>query len=782
MNGVSPAGTPAWAGGAYSIKRHGVTITNCDSEPIQTPGCIQSHGALLVVRPGDLTILQASEGCERWLGRAPEDLLGQPITAVFGREGAARLERALADEPVERNPLYVFSLPAREGEPPLDVSIHTTGGVAVLEIESTGRGAPPVEPDYYGLLKKTVARFQTASTLRELCQIAAAEVHAMTGLDRVMIYRFHADHHGEVFAESKRADMGSFLGLHYPADDIPRPAREMFKRIWIRPVPDARAEVMELRPLVNPDTGQPLDMTHCALRGPSVMYTEYLANMGVAASLTMPILPEGELWGLIACHHGTPTRFPFQLRAACELAAQTLSLQLREAEEREHFEYRRKIDRTHSRIVAAAAHRGSLAALTEGSPNLLEGIHSGGAAVFHHDRWWRAGQTPTDDQLDALAAWLVERPELRSSSRPVYATDALACDYPGAAEIVDVASGVLAVPFSRSRPNLIVWFRPETIREVSWGGDPHDKPVVPGPQGPRLTPRRSFDLFVESVRQRGAPWTMMEIDAALRLRLLAMEVVVARAERLAELNAELYRSNEELDAFAHVVSHDLKEPLRGILKYAGHLQESSEGGGPWSEEDRAHLERLVRLTTRMTGLLDSLLQLSRVGRLGLADEEVDLDEVLGEALEIVTARSDGNEIVVPRPLPTVRCDRVRVREVLVNLLSNALKYSDKPVRRVEIGYLTPGEATSIGEVPPERAGHLVVYVRDNGIGIERRYFEHVFKMFKRLHGRDAFGGGTGAGLAIVRKLVERHGGQVWIDSTPGEGATFYFSLPAAEGK
>ncbi len=320
----NPAQSPSplpWADGAYSIKRHGVSITNCDSEPVQTPGCIQRHGVLLVLRLNDLTILQVSENSRVHLGHSPEELLGQPIAKVVGEAGAVQLREFLAKEPVERNPLYIFTLPAHAGAAEsLDVTVHTTDGLVLLECEAMGRSQAPVERDYYDLMKKAVARLQSAQSLAGFCQAVTAEVRAFTGLDRVMVYRFHEDFHGEVFAESRREDLPGWLGLHYPAEDIPKPAREIFKRIWIRPLPAVGAPVMELVPLANPDTGKPLTMTHCALRGASIMYVEYLQNMGVAATLTMPILCEGELWGLIACHHYTPTHFPYQLRAACKPA------------------------------------------------------------------------------------------------------------------------------------------------------------------------------------------------------------------------------------------------------------------------------------------------------------------------------------------------------------------------------------------------------------------------------------------------------------------------------
>jgi len=455
MNQIpSDLSLPPWDGQPYSIKRHGVTITNCDSEPVQTPGCVQAHGAMLVLRPTDLTILQASENTDRLLGHPADTLLNKSVRAAIGPDGEASLKAFLATEPTDRNPLYVFTLPARHDMPPLDVTAHTVDGVTIVEFEATGRTGAG-EPDYYALVKKTVARLQTAGTLRQFCDVAADEVRALTGLDRVMIYRFHADGHGEVFAESKRADLDPWLGLHYPAGDFPQPAREIFKQIWARPTPDVSGDLAELVPLTNPDTGRPLTMTHCALRGASVMYTEYLKNMKVTAGLTMPIRRGGELWGLIACHHyAGPKHVPYQVRAACEFFAQVVSLQYQAAEDREHLVYRLKLDGVHHQLVAQAAQEGGLAAMTDGTPTLLDAVDAGGAALFHGDRWWRVGTTPSEAELESLGKWLNERPEFASPTRPLYATDSLPRDYPPAAAFSAVASGLLAVPLSRTHRNL----------------------------------------------------------------------------------------------------------------------------------------------------------------------------------------------------------------------------------------------------------------------------------------------------------------------------------------
>jgi two-component system, chemotaxis family, sensor kinase Cph1 len=754
-----------WAEGAYSIKRHGVSLTNCDSEPVQTPGCSQAHGVVLVLRVSDLTILQVSENAVEHLGLRPDELLGASIAMVVADAGARRLRECLEKEPIERNPLYLFTLPARDGAAALDLSLHTIDGVAVLECEPTADAAAAA-PDYYALVKKSVARMQAAETLVDFSRIVTEEVRALTGLDRVMIYRFHPDFHGEVVGESKRDDLNPWLGLHYPAEDIPRPAREVFKKIWVRPLPDAAAPVMELVPLVNPDTRRSLTMTHCALRGASVMYTEYLQNMGVAASLTLSLLVDGELWGLIACHHLTPTAFPYQMRAACEFVAQVASLQVRAVEQRESLAYRLQLEEVHNRLVGQAANDAGLASMTLGTPDLLDAMHATGAAVFHSDRWWSVGDTPSDSQLADLKVWLDARPEFQSATRPVFSTDSLALDYPPGAAFATVASGVLALPLARNKGSVIAWFRPETIRTVEWGGDPHAKPTTTGPHGPRLTPRKSFELFTESVKNRAVPWKHVEIEAVLRLRVLIMELVVSRADHLAELNVDLARSNEELDAFAYVASHDLKEPLRGISKYTHQLLESAVSD---DLEARQRLDGLMRLTLRMDSLLDSLLHFSRVGRATLQFQTVDLNDVLDEAMEMVAARRQEVPTTIRRPhtLPQVECDRMRVREIFVNLLANAMKYNERSPRDIEIGWHA------------DESQGPVFFVRDNGIGIEPRHFDLIFKMFKRLHGRAAYGGGSGAGLTIVHRLVEQHRGRVWLESTPGEGTTFYFTLGPA---
>jgi light-regulated signal transduction histidine kinase (bacteriophytochrome) len=612
--------------------------------------------------------------------------------------------------------------------------------------------------DYYGLVKKALPRLQKARTVVELAEAAAAQVRQISGFDRVMVYQFNADGHGTVIAEDRREDLVPFLGLHYPASDIPKQARRLYLLNPLRILADVEHDAADLIPMLNPDTGQPLDMSYCVLRSPSPIHIEYLKNMGVSATLTISLIENGQIWGLIACHHDSPRAVPYDVRTACEFLGQIVSLQLAGKQSGEDLQYRSRLQSTQTQLVEAMSRAERYQqGLTEEAFNILDFVDAGGAAVYVDGECHRLGNAPPERFIHELTDWLADAVE-----EDVWMTDALPDLFPGATAHKDTASGLLAIAITREPQNYLLWFRPEVLHTVNWAGDPN-KPVAAAPDGSqRLSPRGSFALWKETVRLRSLPWKQAERDAADDFRRALVEVVLRKAEEVARLNAVLARSNSELDSFAYIASHDLKEPLRGIHNYAHFLQEDY--ADRLDDEGREKLAILGRLTVRMDALIDTLLAYSRVGRLELNLEPCDLNVVLKDVLEDLQFRlaESGTEVRVPRVLPTVVCDRIQVSEIFSNLISNAAKYNDKLDKWVEIGY--------------QEDSATVLYVRDNGIGIRERHFETVFRIFKRLHGRDEYSGGTGAGLTIARKIAERHGGRLWLESTPGEGTVFYFTL------
>ena len=242
------------------------------------------------------------------------------------------------------------------------------------------------------------------------------------------------------------------------------------------------------------------------------------------------------------------------------------------------------------------------------------------------------------------------------------------------------------------------------------------------------------------------------------------------------MNLELARSNADLDDFAYIASHDLKEPLRGIANYSQFLAEDY--GDKLDDQGKRQLQTLRDLCNRMEDLIDALLHFSRVGRSELAVRPTNLDELLADVLKLMHVTMAEQRVEVhAEPLPTIKCDSVRVGELLRNLISNAIKYNDKPEKYVEIGCLRANELSEPPKSETQKnGGPYVFYVRDNGIGIREKHLESVFRIFKRLHSRDKFGGGTGAGLTFAKQIAERHGGRIWAESSVGVGTTFFFTL------
>jgi light-regulated signal transduction histidine kinase (bacteriophytochrome) len=721
-------------------------LTHCDREPIHIPGSIQPHGALLALAADGRTVAQASANAADWLGTDP---LGRTLDALFGGDGAGAVAGALAlDDPRAANPVRLDA-----GGRTLDGLVHRHRGVAMVEVEDAPQASAADARAAGAAFRRALVEIQGARTLRALTESIARSVRALTGYDRVLVYRFHADWHGEVVAEARRDDLEPFLELHYPASDIPVQARALYRQNWLRIIPDREYAPVPLIPAAHPESGAPLDLGLAALRSVSPVHVQYLRNMGVAATLTISLLRDGELWGLVACHHYAPRLLPYETRASCELLGQVFSARIdgAEADEARDAALRRAGDLASltDRLAGGSAWAARLAA----DPAFLALAGASAGAVFTEAGAEPAGDAPPPAALAALAERLRDAP-LRDG---VFATEH--------AEGEGFA-GILAVPLTDARRQWLVWLRPEVVTTVNWAGDPR-KPmerVAEGEEEVRLSPRGSFALWKETVRGRSLPWTGEERAAALDLRRVVAEVVLRHVEEVEALNRSLARSNQELDAFTYIASHDLREPLRGIHNYAAMLQEDY--AGRLDDEADQRLDTLMRLTRRMDGLIESLFEYSRMGRVELEIVPTDLQRVLDDVLETLAhqIRETGAEVRVPRPLPTVPCDALRAGQVFQNLIGNALKYNDRADREVEVGW------------SQEAGAPVVFHVRDNGIGIAEPHREVIFRIYKRLHPRDRYGGGTGVGLTIVRRIVERHGGRIWLESEPGRGTTFLFTL------
>lgn len=753
-----------------------VELTNRDSfgdslctnrEPIHIPGRIQPHGLLLVLSEPDLTIVQISSNSRSLLGYSPEELLNAPLDRLLDSQQLEMIADCLSKDFQSVNPLKIVI-----DTTVFDGILHRHAGLLILELEPSQTQEPSNFFGFYRLIKGAISKLQNAHTLSEMCAVMVQEVRQLTGFDRVMVYQFDAEGAGQVIAEDRTNANESYLELRYPATDIPDEAKQLFTLNWLRLIPDVQYTPVELIPLLNPLTDQPTDLSFAVLRSASPCHIEYLCNMGVRGSMTISLLKNKQLWGLIACHHNSPRYLSYEVRTACEFLGQVMSMELTTKEENEDLDYKIKLKSIQSNFVEIIPqHVNLLGGLLSDEANLLELVNATGAAIVWDDQFYTIGRTPDDNQLSDLLAWIETQVEGN-----VYSTATLSSVYPAAESFSKIASGLLALAISRVNRNYILWFRPEVVQTVNWGGNPNgldDNGEV------RFSPRKSFAAWQETVRGQSFAWKPCEIDAVLELRSAIVGLVLRQADELAKINLELERSNNELDSFAYIASHDLKEPLRGIHNYSSFLIEDY--ADVLSEDGVSKLQTLVRLTQRMEDLINSLLHFSRLGRVELDFKQTDLNELVAAVLDVfrISLEQTNVEIRIPRSLPTVMCDRVQMSEVFTNLISNAIKYNDRAAKWVELGFLEPVKSSRKRQMDDGDAPEMVTtfYVRDNGIGIPDHHLSNVFRIFKRLHGPTKYGGGTGAGLTIAKKIVERHGGDIWVESIAGEGSTFYFTLP-----
>jgi two-component system, chemotaxis family, sensor kinase Cph1 len=490
-----------------------VDLTNCDREPIHIPGAVQPHGVLLALSEPGLEITQVSENAERLLCIPVGSLLGGRLALLLGEQQMATLRRSLAGDDLNENPLYLLTLRLGSDDLPYNAVFHRKNGVLIAELEPATAGHDITFQSLYRVVRTGIAELQDARSVLELCQLAARETRRISGFDRVMIYRFDAeDWHGEVIAEDKGEGMAPFLGLHYPASDIPRQARDLYVSNRIRLIADVAYVPARLVPELNPQTGKPLDLSFAFLRSVSPVHVEYLRNMGVAASMSVSIVKDGQLWGLIACHHPEARQLPYEARAALDLLGQVVSMQLAAKAIGEEYEHRMRLKTIEGRLLRAIAGAGNLAeGLAASGPDLLTFAGAGGAAIYADGRVKLIGAAPDEAQVRELVEWLASE-----IGEDVFDTDALPAEFPPAAAYKDRGCGVLAVSASRVRRTFVLWFRPEVIRTVNWSGDPHKPATAAGAQ--RLHPRKSFELWQQEVHDHSARWQDWEVRAAAELR------------------------------------------------------------------------------------------------------------------------------------------------------------------------------------------------------------------------------------------------------------------------
>ncbi|SCZ44681.1 GAF domain-containing protein [Pseudomonas oryzihabitans] len=512
-------------------------LADCANEPIHIPGSIQEHGFLFAVEEPDLRIVQASANVREYLGVAVEEVLGRTLGELLPERDLPAMLGALTQE--EQNPIYQGDVTLGPRQQTFALFMHRFGGVLIVEFEA------PVDSrlglnTLYPMVRVFIEQLHQAETVDAIAKLAVREAKRISGFDHTMIYRFDEDGHGQVLAEECDPGVPSYLGLRFPASDIPAQARRLYLANRIRVIGNAYYQPSPLQPQTNPLTGQPLDLSFAQLRSVSPVHLQYMRNMGTLASMSISIVVGDRLWGLVLCHDRQPQRVSFQTRTACELFGRVLSLQIDAAETHAESDRRLALRQSMVQMLSTMADRDSVCqGLLELPQVFLDFARAQGAAIISSDGTELIGQVPPREVVDSLVEWL------SVNVKDHFVTDNLAKDIAELPQLAQHAAGVLAVPISELHSHYLIWFRSELVQVVNWAGRPTKQEGSDG----RLSPRQSFVLWQETVRGLSLPWSPLELESAIELRNAVRGIVLRKAEEMAELAEELQRSNKELAAF-----------------------------------------------------------------------------------------------------------------------------------------------------------------------------------------------------------------------------------------
>ena len=736
-----------------------INPTSIEREPIHLYNRIQPHGVLLVLSEPELKVSQTSSNSRSLLGISPREIIGKTLEEIFDPFQIDPLKSAIENNDFDAiNPSKIWARVKGDDFAVFDAIFHRNAEqMLILELEPAISYENIPFLRFYHLAKTSIDKLEATRSLKDFCNIIVKEVRKMTGFDRVMLYKFDEEDNGDVIAEDKIEQLEPYLGLRYPASDIPLPARNLLTANWIRQIPDATSEPVDLVPILHPETQQPLNLTLSSLRSASPCHLEYLHNMGVGASLTISLIENKRLWGIIACHHRTPKYVPYELRKACEFLGRVIFSEISAREETEDYDYRVKLNFVQSQLIDYMAEANNfIDGLIAHKPNLLDLTKATGSAICLGGNYTLIGVTPSEEELNYLITWLE-----KNVLEDVYYTNSLPRIYADAGKFKDIASGLLAIPISKR--NYLLWFRPEVIQTVNWGGDPGKAIETTAIDGDiRLCPRKSFSLWKETVRLKSLPWKAVEINAALELRKAIVNIILKQADELARLARDLELSNAELKKFAYVASHDLQEPLNQVANYVQLLE--MRYTEELDEDAKEFITFAVEGVSLMQTLIDDVLAYSKVDMQAVEFNTIDANLALEKALANLKGRiQESQAMITVDPLPIIMADKTQLMQLFQNLIGNAIKFR--------------GKATPTIHIAAQRQEEEWLFsVTDNGIGIDPRFSERIFVIFQRLHTRDEYPG-TGMGLAICKKIIECHRGRIWVESQLGKGAVFCFTIP-----
>jgi len=747
-----------------------VNLTNCDREAIHLLGHIQPHGILIVILEADLKIVQISENTISFFNIPASSLIDQPLQKLFPQSQIDILVPLLLQENLELvNPIKLTAQ-INNKKHLFECVVHRSDGLLILEVEPLLKDSNS-DLDFYHLAKASALKIRKSNDFLEMSDLLVKEIQKITQYDRVLLYRFEPDQSGVIVAEAischKDQLLESLLGLHYPASDVPVQARKLYYNNWLRLIVDLNCQPVSLIPANNPITNDPLDLSFSVLRSVSPIHIKYLNNMGISASLSISLINAQKLWGLIVCHHYSPKYINYETRKICEFLGQIMSVEIVNKHEKSLQKVKSVQIKLKQNILADNQILSQ--ALLQDRENLLNLVNAQGVVISFGDQISKIGEVPNQESISKLIEWL-----RANNSQDVIYTNCLSELYPEANSIKEQASGLLAISiFLNYTAYHIIWFRPEVIQTVSWAGDPNKPMQIEADGSMSLSPRRSFELWKETVGEKSLPWEQVEIEAALELRGTLMLAALDFSQQALKQEANRAEvANRAKSEFLARMSHELRTPLNAIL---GCTQLINRDTALTSELDE-YVHIISDSSEHLLSLIDDILEVSKIeaGQITLEETGFDFHLFLHSILEMQQIRAQSKKIQLTCEMSSnlpqyINADERKLRQILLNLLGNAIKFTDEGSVIIRASLVTT-EVSS--------ATYIIRFeIEDTGQGIAVEDLDKLFQAFVQTASGKKTQEGTGLGLAISQKFANCMGSSITATNNLDRGMTFKLDVP-----
>ena len=736
------------------------SLENCENEPLSFLGSIQPYGVLVVydLEKGQTTF--CSDNIFKELGVSVEEVLGlsyEELSKILCFN--LSLEQLL--EHKSNSTIYN----SNNSKSDYSITYKRSEDLLLFELELLPDGQQEHQ-DFYARTNDFILRINNADTFKDFSTIVADEIRSIIGYDRVMVYRFDPDYNGEVFAESKEEELEPFLGLNYPHTDIPPQARELYKKQAIRMIPDVNYTPSSIIALEDDSSYEDLDLGSSILRSISPIHIKYLKNMGVEATLTISILINEQLWGMIACHNYTPKKVLLYNRTSALMQAEFYAAQIHRWERSEEYKKVQEKEHIYQSILEEVVRSGNTFESVSSTPYFLGLTDATGGAILRDGKIHLYGETPDVEFIHKIQEYM------KSKNERVFLSNSFSDYLKEAKKYQKIASGVLYFSLHKETDSAVIWFRKQLSEGKKWGGNPNEQNET----SKNLTPRNSFKAWEEDVEGKSAKWYAHEIQAGLRLgNYLEREIYIknlkSQKEQLEQITTELKNKNEELSQFNWISSHDMKEPLRKIRLFIDQIaMEDHE----LSDVQQNYFNRIDKAADRMQQLIDDLLNYAK-----LSDQEAfdrkSLKKIVDEVATSFQSDEEDRITFEIDHLPEANIIDFQIAQLFSNLISNSIKFKhpDRDIS-IEIKNTTPSKE-ELDILGMSKDDVVKVVYSDNGLGFKSEFNERIFEVFQRLHDTNKFEG-TGIGLAICKKIVDTHNGFIRANGKEGKGVDFEIFL------